>query len=162
MDHLYTNKIYLLAAWKKEPAQNTPHALNETKMKTILLIEDNNEILENFTEYLELEGYKILGASNGKQGIELALKFIPDLIICDVLMPEMDGYEVLHSLLETSATYQIPFIFSTSMSERVERIEALSLGADDYIIKPFDMEVLLKMIKTWIKTGSDRRIITAH
>jgi DNA-binding response OmpR family regulator len=95
-----------------------------------------------------------------KQGIELAVKFIPDLIICDVLMPEMDGYEVLHSLLETSATYQIPFIFSTSMSERVERIEALTLGADDYIIKPFDMEVLLKMIKTWIKTGSDRRIIT--
>jgi len=131
-------------------------------MKTILLIEDNNEILENFTEYLELEGYKILGASNGKQGIELALKFIPDLIICDVLMPEMDGYEVLHSLLATSATHQIPFIFSTSMSERVERIEALSLGADDYIIKPFDMEVLLKMIKTWIKTGSDRQVTQAH
>jgi DNA-binding response OmpR family regulator len=127
-------------------------------MKTILLIEDNNEILENFTEYLELEGYIILGASNGKQGIELALKFIPDLIICDVLMPEMDGYEVLHSLLETSATYQIPFIFSTSMSERVERTEALNLGADDYIVKPFDMEVLLKMINTWIRIGSDRHV----
>ena len=131
-------------------------------MKTILLIEDNNEILENFTEFLEIKGYKILGACNGKEGIELAMKFIPDLIICDVLMPEMDGYEVLHSLLETSATYQIPFIFSTSMSERVERIEALSLGADDYIIKPFDMDVLLKMIKIWIKTGRDKRIITAH
>jgi DNA-binding response OmpR family regulator len=141
---------------------NTPHALNETEMKTILLIEDNNEILENFTEFLEIEGYKILGASNGTQGIELAVKFIPDVIICDVLMPEMDGYQVLHSLLETSATYQIPFIFSTSMSEKVERAEALSLGADDYIIKPFDMEVLLKMIKIWLKTGSERRITTAH
>ena len=131
-------------------------------MKTILLIEDNNEILENFTEYLELEGYRILGARSGQQGIELAVKFIPDLIICDVLMPEMDGYEVLHSLLETSATYQVPFIFSTSMSERVDRSEALSLGADDYIIKPFDMEALLKMIKTWIRTGSERHVTTAH
>ena len=131
-------------------------------MKTILLIEDNNEILENFTEYLEIEGYRILAARSGKQGIELAVKFIPDLIICDVLMPEMDGYEVLHSLLETSATYQVPFIFSTSMSEKVDRSEALSLGADDYIIKPFDLEALLKMIKTWIRTGSDRHLTTAH
>jgi len=131
-------------------------------METILLIEDNNEILENFTEFLEIEGYKILRTSNGEQGIELAMKFIPDLIICDVLMPEMDGYEVLHSLLEASATSQIPFIFSTSMSERVERAEALSLGADDYIIKPFDMDVLLEMIKTWLKTGSERHVTTAH
>ena len=131
-------------------------------MKTILLIEDNSEILENFTEFLEIEGYKILGASNGKKGVELAVQFIPDLIICDVLMPEMDGHEVLHSLLETSATYQIPFIFSTSMSEKVERKEALSLGADDYIIKPFDMEALLKMIKTWIKSGSNRHFTIAH
>jgi DNA-binding response OmpR family regulator len=127
-------------------------------MKTILLIEDNSEILENFTEYLELEGYKVLGASNGKKGVELARVFVPDLIICDVLMPVMDGHEVLHLLLETSTTYQIPFIFSTSMSEQVDRKEALSLGADDYIIKPFDVEVLLKMVKTWILSGSKRHI----
>jgi DNA-binding response OmpR family regulator len=119
-------------------------------MKTILLIEDNNEILENFTEYLEIEGYKVLGASNGKRGVELAMEFIPDLIICDVLMPEMDGHEVLRLLLETSKTHDIPFIFSTSMSEKVDRNEALALGADDYIIKPFDMELLLKMISTWL------------
>jgi DNA-binding response OmpR family regulator len=127
-------------------------------MKTILLIEDNSEILENFTEYLELEGYKVLGASNGKKGVELARVFVPDLIICDVLMPVMDGHEVLHLLLETSTTYQIPFIFSTSMSEQVDRKEALRLGADDYIIKPFDVEVLLKMVKTWILSGSKRHI----
>jgi len=127
-------------------------------MKTILLIEDNKDILENFTEYLEIEGYKILGASNGKKGVELARAFVPDLIICDVLMPVMDGHEVLHLLLETSATYQIPFIFSTSMSEQVDRKDALSLGADDYIIKPFDVEVLLKMVKTWIRSGSNRQV----
>jgi DNA-binding response OmpR family regulator len=126
-------------------------------MKTILLIEDNKEILENFTEFFEMEGYEILGASNGQKGVELAVEFIPDLIICDVLMPEMDGHEVLHLLLETSATNQIPFIFSTSMSEKVDRTEALSLGADDYIIKPFDMDDLLKMVTTWITIGSKRR-----
>ena len=131
------------------------------EMKTILLIEDNKEILENLTEYLEIEGYRILGANNGRKGFELAMEFIPDLIICDVLMPEMDGHEVLHLLLATSKTHEIPFIFSTSMSEKVDRNEALALGADDYIIKPFDMELLLKMINAWLKTGSNRKFSTA-
>ena len=125
-------------------------------MKTILVIEDNNDILENLTEYLEMEGYKILPANNGKRGVELAREFIPDLIICDVLMREMDGFEVLHSILDTSKTYEIPFIFSTSLSEKIDRTEALRLGADDYIVKPFDMELLLKMAKTWIQSGSKR------
>jgi DNA-binding response OmpR family regulator len=125
-------------------------------MNTILLIEDNTEILENLTEYLELEGYRILVANNGKKGIELAVEFIPDLIICDVMMPEMDGHEVLHLLLDTAKTNEIPFIFSTSMSEKIERAQALQLGADDYIVKPFEMEALLKMAKTWIKSGSKR------
>ena len=126
-------------------------------MKTILVIEDNKDIRENLTEYLEIEGYKILAADNGKKGIELAAEFMPDLIICDVLMNEMDGYEVLRSLLSASATYEIPFIFSTSMSEKVDRSEALKLGADDYITKPFDIEVLLTMAKAWIKSGSARQ-----
>ena len=125
-------------------------------MNTILLIEDNKDILENLSEYLELEGYRILVANNGKKGIELAGEFIPDLIICDVMMPEMDGHEVLHLLLDTAKTNEIPFIFSTSMSEKIERAQALKLGADDYIVKPFEMEALLKMAKTWIKSGSRR------
>jgi DNA-binding response OmpR family regulator len=125
-------------------------------METILVIEDNEDILENLTEYFEMEGYQILRANNGKRGVELASEFIPDLIICDVLMPEMGGYEVLHSLLNSSKTSEIPFIFSTSQSEKVDRTEALRLGADDYITKPFDMEVLLKMAKTWIISGSNR------
>jgi DNA-binding response OmpR family regulator len=125
-------------------------------MVTILLIEDNLSILENLTEYFELEGYKILIADNGKKGIELAKKHIPDLIICDTKMPIMDGYEVLHLILGLSKTYEIPFIFSTSNAENVDRIKALELGADDYIIKPFAPETLLKMAKTWIKSGSKR------
>jgi DNA-binding response OmpR family regulator len=126
-------------------------------MKTILLIEDTKDILENLTEYLEIEGYKILVANNGKEGVDLAREFIPDLIICDVLMHEMDGYEVLRLLLDTAETHEIPFIFSTSMSEKFDRIESLELGADDYIVKPFELEALLKMVKNWIKSGSKRQ-----
>jgi CheY-like chemotaxis protein len=125
-------------------------------MKTILLIEDNISILENLIEYFELEGYKILFANNGKEGVEIARKSIPDLIICDVLMSEMDGHEVLRLLLDKSKTYEIPFIFSTSNSQKVDRTAALILGADDYIIKPFELEALLLMSKKWIKSGSDR------
>ncbi|MBL7707820.1 MAG: response regulator [Chitinophagaceae bacterium] len=127
-------------------------------MKTILLIEDNSDILENLTEYLELEGYRIIVAVNGVRGVDMAKEHLPDLILCDVLMPEMDGYEVLHVLLETAQTHQIPFIFSTSMSEQVDRTEALGLGADDYIVKPFELDALLKMIQNWLSSGSNRHL----
>ena len=123
-------------------------------MATILLIEDNLTILENLTEYFEMEGYKILTATNGKKGIELANKNIPDLIICDTKMPVMDGYEVLQLILDLKKTHEIPFIFSTSNSENVDRTKALELGADDYIIKPFELQTILAMAKKWIKSKS--------
>lgn len=125
-------------------------------MKTILFIEDTIEILENLTEFFELEGYNILGTNNGKHGIELASEFMPNLIVCDVRMREMDGHAVLYSLLSTAKTQEIPFIFSTSMSETMNRKDALNLGADDYIIKPFELETLLVMAKAWIKSGTRR------
>jgi DNA-binding response OmpR family regulator len=125
-------------------------------MKVILLIEDNKNILENLIEFLELEGYKVLVANNGKKGVELAREFIPDLKICDTIMALMDGYEVLRLILDLSKTYEIPFIFSTSNSENVDKAKAMKLGADDYIIKPYGMETLLIMAKRWIKSGSDR------
>ena len=125
-------------------------------MKTILVIEDNPDILENIIEFLEMEGYRILSANNGKEGVEIARKFIPDLIICDVLMQEMDGHEVLHSLMESAKTNEIAFIFSTSMSENVDRAEALDLSADDYLVKPFELETLLSMVEIWLKSGSRR------
>lgn len=122
-------------------------------MKTILLIEDNIEILENLSEYLELEGYKTLLANNGRTGVELANACPPDLIICDVLMYDIDGHEVLRLLKESPKTDGIPFIFSTSLSEKIDREETLKLGADDYIVKPYLLETLLAMAKTWIKSG---------
>jgi len=128
-----------------------------SRMNTILLIEDNFEFLENLTEYLELEGYSILIANNGRKGVELAREFMPDIIVCDVLMREMDGHEVLQQLICTANTHEIPFIFSTSMSEKVEREEALYLGADDYIIKPYDADILLKKVQDLIVSGSKRK-----
>lgn len=126
------------------------------EMATILLIDDNIPILENLTEYFEIEGYKILTADSGKKGIELAREHIPDLIICDTKMPVMDGYEVLHLVLDLTKTYEIPFIFSTSNSEKVDRTKALALGADDYIVKPFALPKLLAMAEKWLKSGSVR------
>lgn len=127
-------------------------------MHTILLIEDNLEILDNLIEYLELEGYKILFAINGEKGIAIAREFIPDLIICDVKMPVMDGFSVLHQLLNNSATSVIPFIFSTSLSEKTDRKHALELGAGDYLVKPFDLEALSKMIINRLKYRNQNHI----
>ncbi len=129
---------------------------NQTTMKTILLIEHNNDFLENLTEYLEIEGYNILGTNNGKIGLELANKFIPDLIVCDILMPKMDGYEVLRFLSETAQTSLIPFIFSTTMSEKNYLTRALEQGADDYLVKPYELDTLLKKVKHCIQYESRR------
>jgi DNA-binding response OmpR family regulator len=126
-------------------------------LKTILLIEDNKDILENLTEFLEMEGYKIITAIDGKKGLELAIELIPDLIICDFKMPEMNGYQVLEALIDTVKTHEIPFIFSTSMSEQVDKEKALQLGADEYIVKPFNLDTLLEMTKTLLKSGSKRQ-----
>jgi DNA-binding response OmpR family regulator len=127
-------------------------------MKTILLIEDNKDILENLAEFLEIEGYNILLANNGEKGVEYAKMFMPDLIVCDVLMQGMDGHEVLRLLFDTIKTHEIPFIFSTSLSEKIDRIASLKLGADDYIIKPFESEVLLKMAKTWLTSSNNKKL----
>ena len=134
--------------------QSSTHMENQlinSKMKTILLIEDRAEILDNLKEFLELEGYHVLIANNGKLGIELAKEFSPDLIICDVLMPVMDGHEVLKNILDLKMSIKSPFIFSTSLSEKIDRIDTLKLGADDYIVKPYELDELLKMVKVWIK-----------
>ncbi len=118
-------------------------------MKKILLIEDTREILENFTEYLEMHGYEVHAADNGKGGVVLADEISPDLIICDALMAEMDGFEVLELIRKSAKTAEIPFIFSTSLSEKIDRTEALEMGADDYLVKPFDLSKLLEVVKKW-------------
>ena len=126
-------------------------------MKSILLIEDNADILANLTEYLELEGYLILTANSEKKGIEMAREFIPDLIICDSPNPSSNGHEVLRLLIDTLETTDIPIIFSSTMSEANNLQDALERGVDDYIIKPFDLESILVMAKANIASGSKRQ-----
>src|SRR6476659_9358788 len=111
--------------------------------RTILIIDDHDEIRENIAEILALGGYKTFTAENGKKGVEAALKQKPDLIVCDIMMPELDGYGVLHLLRKNPATESTPFIFLTAKTERSDFRKGMEMGADDYITKPFDDSELL-------------------
>lgn len=120
-------------------------------MKTILLIEDNNDVRENTAEILELANYKVIQAENGKIGVELAAAHLPNLIICDIMMPVLDGYGVIHLLSKNVKTANIPFIFLTAKSERNDFRKGMEMGADDYITKPFDDIELLKAVESRLK-----------
>ena len=120
-------------------------------MKRILLIEDNHEIRENTAEILELDGYEVLTAENGKIGVEMASSSKPDLIICDIMMPVLDGYSVLHLLSKNPDTENIPFIFLTAKADRQDFRKGMEMGADDYITKPFDDVDLLNAIESRFK-----------
>jgi len=117
----------------------------------ILLIEDNNEIRENTAEILELSAYIVDTAENGKIGIEKALLQKPDLIICDIMMPVLDGYGVLHLLGKNEKLAGIPLIFLTAKSERSDFRKGMEMGADDYITKPFTDIELLSAIESRLK-----------
>ena len=123
-------------------------------MLHILLIEDNDEIRENTAEILELANYIVATASNGKIGVEMALKTPPDLIICDVMMPVLDGYGVLHLLQKNEAVKNIPFIFLTAKAERGDFRKGMEMGADDYITKPFSDIELLTAIEGRLKKAA--------
>lgn len=116
-------------------------------MKKILVIDDNLDIRENSIEILELSGYHVFGASDGQTGIDLAIREIPDIIICDIMMPLMDGYEVLRILRKLIQTAQIPFVFLTARSEKADIRAGIELGADDYLVKPFEDFELLELVE---------------
>lgn len=120
-------------------------------MTTILIIEDNNDIRESTAEILELSGYKVLQANNGKAGVDLAFQHKPDLILCDIMMPELDGYGVLYMLGKNAETAGTPFIFLTAKAERVDFRKGMEMGADDYLTKPFDDIELLNAIESRLK-----------
>jgi len=120
-------------------------------MKKILIIEDNQDIRENISEILELAGYETVTAGDGKEGIEIAQAQLPDLIICDIMMPELDGYGVLHILNKKEETARIPFIFLTAKTERADMRKGMVMGADDYITKPFDDTELMDAIEARFK-----------
>jgi len=120
-------------------------------MPHILLIEDNKEVRENTAEILELANYEVSTAVDGKKGVEQAHKNKPDLIICDIMMPVLDGYGVLHLLGKNPESANIPFIFLTAKTERGEIRKGMEMGADDYITKPFDKIELLNAIESRLK-----------
>ena len=115
-------------------------------MTKILVIEDEEAIRENLIELLEDEKYEVMGADNGRVGIELAQKNRPDLILCDVMMPELDGHEVLKKLRSHRETEMIPFIFLTAKTEKGDLRTGMVLGADDYLTKPCTQDELIEAI----------------
>jgi CRP-like cAMP-binding protein/CheY-like chemotaxis protein len=123
-------------------------------MKKILIIEDNLEVRENASEILSLANYDVVAAGNGKIGVELAQREKPDLIICDIMMPELDGYGVLHILSKNEQTARIPFIFLTAKAEKTDIRKGMDLGADDYLTKPFDDTDLLNAIESRLRKYS--------
>nr|WP_315250708.1 response regulator [uncultured Flavobacterium sp.] len=120
-------------------------------MSKVLVIEDNNEIRENILEILELADYEVVLAKNGKQGVEMATLYLPNVILCDIMMPELDGYGVLYLLNKNLETNNIPFIFITSKSERLDLRKGMEMGADDYLTKPFGRLELLSAIEIRLK-----------
>lgn len=130
---------------------------------TILLIDDNLEIRENAAELLVLAGYTIFVAQNGKEGLELARAQKPDLILCDIVMPVLDGYGVLRALQNVPELSRIPFIFITAKGEKADLRMGMDLGADDYLIKPFSGDEILSVISTRLKkSNSIKKIIESN
>lgn len=130
---------------------------------TILVIEDNEEICDNIAGILEIGGYDVVTALDGKSGVEKALKYKPNLVLCDIMMPELDGYGVLHILARHPETADTPFIFLTAKAEKSDFRKGMGMGADDYLVKPFDgMELLdtvgIRLKKSeHLKTSFDNR-----
>lgn len=123
-------------------------------MKTILLIEDDADMRENTAEILELANYHVLKAENGRRGVEIARQQVPDLVLCDIMMPELDGYGVLHLLGRDPATAEVPFIFLTAKAERGDVRKGMELGADDYLTKPYEEGELLNAIEGRLKRSN--------
>jgi CheY-like chemotaxis protein/CRP-like cAMP-binding protein len=125
--------------------------MKEQMIKTILVIDDNKDLRENTAEILELAGYHTLTAEDGRKGVDVAVREKPALIVCDIMMPELDGYSVLHLLRRNPETQAIPFIFLTAKTERSDFRKGMEMGADDYLTKPFDDIELLNAIESRLK-----------
>src|ERR1700709_956246 len=117
----------------------------------IQVIEDEINIRENIQELLEAKGYEVRVSANGKQGVLDAIDFKPHLVVCDVMMPKMDGYKVLEYIRKTSIIQNTPFIFLTARVDKNDIRQGMDLGADDYLTKPFTYKELLKAIESRLK-----------
>jgi len=128
------------------------------KKTLILIIEDNDDIRESTAEILELANYEVLQAANGRIGVDLAISELPDVILCDIMMPELDGYGVLYLLHKNEQTATIPFIFLTAKAERIDMRKGMEMGADDYLTKPFDDVELLNAIESRLSKRDKQQV----
>lgn len=117
----------------------------------VLIIEDNQEIRENTSEMLELMGLSVLTSDNGNAGIAMAVDHRPDIILCDIMMPGLDGYDVIRQLKENPVTAAIPFIYVTASGEKSEVKMAMELGASGYIRKPFEAKELMQALDRFLR-----------
>lgn len=129
------------------------------RSKLVLIIEDDQVLRESTSMFLKEEGYEVLTAKNGLEGVEKAMEHIPDLILCDISMPRMNGYEVYSIISQNSATSFIPFIYLSAKTEREDIRVGMQMGADDYITKPFDYDELLKAIE--LRIAKREKLINA-
>jgi DNA-binding response OmpR family regulator len=120
-------------------------------MKKVLVIEDNLQVRDNLAEILELANYQVFRAENGKEGVVMAIREIPDIILCDIMMPVLDGYGVLHLVKKNMTLCNVPFVFMSAKADRTEVRKGMDLGVDDYLTKPFDETDLLNVIETRLK-----------
>ncbi|MEO5960579.1 MAG: response regulator transcription factor [Opitutaceae bacterium] len=134
-------------------------------MKRILVIDDDAKLRKNFAEILRLEGYKVTEARNGREGVEHARREVPDLVLCDITMPEMNGHRVLETLRAEPRTAHLPFVFLTGWSEQEDVRTGMNLGADDYLVKPVVPEELAAAIRARLRRAEaapPRRANTAE
>jgi DNA-binding NarL/FixJ family response regulator len=129
-----------------------------SKMKKILVIEDHAMMRRNVLVILEMEGYRVASASNGREGLALAISEHPDLILCDVMMPELDGHAVLTALRTDPQTANIPFIFLTAKGEKSDQRAGMNLGADDYLTKPITRNDLVAALDARFARKEQQRV----
>lgn len=122
-------------------------------MATVLVIEDDRSILENTLEILEYEGFDVIGAGDGREGLAQVQRNSPDMIICDILMPKLDGYGVLRALRSDPMTQQIPLVFISAAPSEEVLAATTKMGASDYLVKPFRASDLLRVVNAILQSG---------
>ncbi|MEB3339380.1 response regulator transcription factor [Okeania sp.] len=128
--------------------------INTADTKQLMLVDDDPNLILLVKDYLEFRGYQVTTAENGREALELLEEKIPDLIICDVMMPEMDGYTLVQEIRKNSVTECVPVLFLSAKGQSQDRVKGLNIGADVYIVKPFEPEELVAQVESSLKQAS--------
>jgi DNA-binding NarL/FixJ family response regulator len=128
--------------------------INETNQKRLMLVDDDPNLILLVKDYLEFRGYDVMSASNGVEALEILEKDIPDLIVCDVMMPGMDGYTLVQHIRDNPRTNWVPVLFLSAKGQSQDRVKGLNTGADVYLVKPFEPEELVAQVESSLKQAS--------